>query len=103
MRLKTGDTVKVITGNRNDKGTVGEIIKVLPEKNQVVVEGVNLKKKHLKPSQINPDGGIIEKEMPIDVSNVMAYNSKTKSVSRLGIEVKDGKRVRIFKKTGKEF
>ena len=103
MRLKTGDTVKVITGSRNDKGTVAEIIKVLPDKNQVIVEGVNLKKKHLKPSQINPDGGIIEKEMPIDVSNVMAYDSKTKSVSRLGIEVKDGKRVRIFKKTKKEF
>ncbi len=103
MRLKTGDTVKVITGSRNDKGTVADIIKVIPSKNQVIVEGVNLKKKHLKPSQINPDGGIIEKEMPIDVSNVMAYDSKSKSVSRLGIEVKDGKRVRIFKKTGKEF
>ncbi len=65
MRLKTGDTVKVITGSRNDKGTVSEIIQVFPDKNQVLVEGVNLKKKHLKPSQINPDGGIIEKEMPI--------------------------------------
>lgn len=103
MRLKTGDTVKVVTGSRNDKGTVAEIIKVMPDKNQVIVEGVNLKKKHLKPSQINPDGGIIEKEMPIDVSNVMAYDSKSKSVSRLGIQVKDGKRIRIFKKTGKEF
>ena len=72
MRLKTGDTVKVITGSRNDKGTVAEIVKVFPDKNQVIVEGVNLKKKHLKPSQINPDGGIVEKEMPIDVSNVMA-------------------------------
>lgn len=103
MRLKTGDTVKVITGSRNDKGTVAEIIQVLPHKNQVIVEGVNLKKKHLKPSQVNPDGGIVEKEMPIDVSNVMAYDSKSKSVSRLGIETKDGKRIRIFKKTGKEF
>ncbi len=103
MRLKTGDTVKVITGSRNDKGTVAEIIQVFPDKNQVLVEGVNLKKKHLKPSQINPDGGIIEKEMPIDVSNVMAYDEKSKSVSRLGIEIKDGKKVRIFKKTGKEF
>lgn len=103
MRLKTGDTVKVITGSRNDKGTVGEIIKVFPDKNQVIVEGVNLKKKHLKPSQINPDGGIIEKEMPIDASNVMAYDEKTKSVSRLGVEIRDGKKVRIFKKTGKEY
>ena len=103
MRLKTGDTVKVITGSRNDKGTVAEIIQVFPDTNQVLVEGVNLKKKHLKPSQINPDGGIIEKEMPIDVSNVMAYDEKSKSVSRLGIEIKDGKKVRIFKKTGKEF
>ncbi|NLC33999.1 MAG: 50S ribosomal protein L24 [Erysipelothrix sp.] len=103
MRLKTGDTVQVITGSRKDKGTVAEIIKVIPHKNQVVVEGVNLKKKHLKPSQVNPEGGIIEKEMPVDVSNVMAYDKKTKSVSRLGVEVKDGKKVRIFKKTGKEY
>ncbi len=103
MRLKTGDTVKVITGSRKDRGTVAEIIQVIPHKNQVVVEGVNLKKKHLKPSQINPDGGIIEKEMPIDASNVMAYDKKSKSVSRLGIEIKDGKKVRIFKKTNKEY
>ncbi len=101
MRLKTDDTVKVVTGK--DKGTVAKIIKVIPHKNQVVVEGVNLKKKHLKPSQINPDGGIIEKEMPIDVSNVMAYDEKSKSVSKLGVEIKDGKKVRIFKKTGKEY
>lgn len=101
MRLKTGDTVKVVTGK--DKGTVAEIIKVIPDKNQVVVEGVNLKKKHLKPTQINPDGGIIEKEMPIDVSNVMAYDKKSKSVSRLGIEIKGDEKVRIFKKTGKEY
>ena len=103
MRLKTGDTVKVVTGSRKDKGTVAEIIKVIPNKNQVVVEGVNLVKKHLKPTQINPDGGIIEKEMPIDVSNVMAYDKKTKSVSRLGIEIKGDEKVRIFKKTGKEY
>lgn len=103
MRLKTGDTVKVITGSRNDKGTVAEIVEVYPDKNQVVVEGVNLKKKHLKPSQVNPDGGIVEKEMPIDASNVMAYDEKSKSVSRLSVEVKDGKKVRIFKKTGKEY
>lgn len=101
MRLKTGDTVKVVTGK--DKGTVAEIIKVIPDKNQVVVEGVNLKKKHLKPTQINPDGGIIEKEMPIDASNVMAYDKKSKSVSRLGIEIKGDEKVRIFKKTGKEY
>lgn len=103
MRLKTGDTVKVVTGSRKDKGTVAEIIKVIPHKNQVIVEGVNLKKKHLKPTQVNPDGGIVEKEMPIDVSNIMAYDSKTKQVSRLGIEIKDGKKVRVFKKTGKEY
>ncbi len=101
MRLKTGDTVKVITGK--DKGTVADIIKVIPDKNQVVVEGVNLKKKHLKPTQMNPEGGIIDKEMPIDVSNVMAYDSKSKSVSRLGIEIKGDEKVRIFKKTGKEY
>ena len=63
MKIKKGDKVKVITGHY--KGTIGEVIAVLPSKDQVVVEGVNIAKKALKPSQVNPDGGIIEKEMPI--------------------------------------
>lgn len=103
MKIKTGDTVKVITGHY--KGTVAEVIAVLPKTSQVVVEGVNMKKKHLKPSQANPDGGIIEREVPIHVSNVMAYDSKAKVASRVGSKIETDKKgnsekVRVYKKTG---
>lgn len=100
MRLKRGDTVQVITGR--DKGEIGEIIEALPKTNQVIVEGVNLRKKHELPSQLNPDGGIIEQEMPIDASNVMIYDKKSKSVSRIGFKFEDGKKIRVYKTTGKE-
>lgn len=98
MRIQKGDKVRVITGT--NKGTIGNVLRVYPKTEKVVVEGVNLVKKHLKPSQINPDGGIIEKEMPIHVSNVMIYDSKLKQVSRIGIKEEKGKRVRVYKKTG---
>lgn len=98
MKLKKGDKVKVITGA--DKGTVAEITKVLPEKDMVVVEGVNMKKKHLKPTQANPDGGIVEFAAPIHVSNVMAYDSKAKKASRISIKEENGKKVRVYTKTG---
>lgn len=98
MKLKKGDKVQVITGA--DKGTVAEIIKVLPEKDMVVVEGVNMKKKHLKPTQANPDGGIEEFEAPIHVSNVMAYDSKAKKASRISYKEEKGKKVRVYTKTG---
>ena len=100
MKLKKGDKVKVITGA--DKGTVAEITKVLPEKDMVVVEGVNMKKKHLKPTQANPDGGIGEFAAPIHVSNVMAYDSKKKVASRIAFKEENGKKVRVYKKTGAE-
>ena len=98
MKIKKGDKVKVITGHY--KGTIGEVIAVLPSKDQVVVEGVNIAKKALKPSQVNPDGGIIEKEMPIHVSNVMAYDSKAKTASREGFREEKGAKVRYYKKSG---
>lgn len=99
MKLKKGDTVQVITGPY--KGTVAEITKVFPSDDKVIVEGVNIAKKHLKPSQDNPDGGIIDIEMPIHVSNVMAYDSKAKVASKISYELdSEGKKVRIFKKTG---
>lgn len=98
MKIKKGDKVKVITGHY--KGTIGEVIQVLPSKDQVIVEGVNIAKKALKPSQINPDGGIIEKEMPIHVSNVMAYDSKAKTASRVGFREEKGAKVRYYKKSG---
>ena len=98
MKIKKGDQVIVITGS--DKGTVGEVTKTIPEKNKVVVEGVNVRKKALKPSQANPDGGIIEEEMPIDASNVMAYDSKAKKASKIGYKEVKGKKTRVYKKTG---
>ncbi|MDO5438487.1 MAG: 50S ribosomal protein L24 [Erysipelotrichaceae bacterium] len=100
MKIKKGDKVKVIAGN--DKGTVAEVTAVFPSKNKVIVEGVNIAKKALKPTQENPDGGIVNKEMPIDASNVMVYDSKSKQASRVGFKVEKGNKVRIYKKTGAE-
>ena len=98
MKILKGDTVKVITGHY--KGTIAEVIEVFPKKDMVTVEGVNMIKKSLKPTQANPDGGIIEKEAPIHVSNVMAYDSKAKQASRIGYSEEKGKKVRVYKKSG---
>ncbi len=98
MNIKKGDKVKVITGHY--KGTIGEVIAVMPKVDKVVVEGVNIAKKTLKPTQENPDGGIIEKEMPIHVSNVMLYDSKAKAASRVGYREEKGVKVRYYKKSG---
>lgn len=100
MKIKKGDKVQVITGH--DKGTVAEVTKVFPKTEMIIVEGVNVKTKHLKPTQQNPDGGIEEMEAPIHVSNVMAYDSKAKTASRIAYKMKDGKKVRIYAKTGAE-
>jgi large subunit ribosomal protein L24 len=104
VRIKKGDKVKVITGAY--KGTIGEVKAVFPKEDRVIVEGVNMVKKHQKPTQQNPDGGIIEKEAKIHVSNVMLYDEKAKEASRVSIKVeeKDGKKVktRIYKKSGNE-
>lgn len=100
MKIKTGDTVKVISGHY--KGTVSEVKAVDPKNNQVVVEGVNMIKKSLKPNQQNPEGGVIEKEAPIDASNVMLYDKKSKSVSRVGYKLDGDKKTRVFKKSGNE-
>lgn len=98
MKIKRGDKVQVITGSY--KGTIGDVIDVQPKKNKVKVEGVALNKKHMKPTQMNPDGGIIELEAWIDASNVMLYDSKAKAPSRVGIKEEKGKKVRYFKKSG---
>ena len=103
MKIKKGDKVQVITGAY--KGTVAEVTKVFPKENKVIVEGVNMVKKHLKPTQQNPDGGIIEKEAPIHVSNVMAYDAKAKKASRIGFKSETDKKgntvkVRVYTKTG---
>ncbi len=99
MNIKKGDKVKVITGSY--KGTVAEVTKVFPKTDKIIVEGVNIVKKHLKPTQMNPDGGIVEKEAPIHVSNVALYDEKAKQAGKVRIELdKNGKKVRVFKKSG---
>ena len=98
MNLFKGDTVIVIAGR--DKGKTGVIQKVIPESNRVVVENVNLRKKHRKPTQGNPDGGIVEIYAPIDASNVMLLDPKTKKPTRIGHKIVKGKKVRYAKKSG---
>ena len=98
MNLVKGDKVIVIAGR--DKGKTGTIQKVIPEKNRVVVEGINLRKKTNKPSQKNPDGGIVEIYAPINASNVMLVDPKTKEPTRIGHKVVKGKKVRFAKKSG---
>ncbi|TQV87891.1 50S ribosomal protein L24 [Aliikangiella coralliicola] len=100
QKLKTGDEVIVLTGKSN--GQRGKISKIITDKNRVVVEGVNMMKKHVRPNpQAGIQGGIVEKEAAMDISNVAIFNSKTGKADRVGIKVEeDGKRVRIFKSNG---
>ena len=98
MNLVKGDKVIVIAGR--DKGKTGTIQKVIPDLNRVVVEGINLRKKTNKPSQKNPDGGIVEIYAPIDASNVMLLDPKTKQPTRIGHKEVKGKKVRYAKKSG---
>ena len=100
MDLRKGDKVIVIAGK--DKGKTGEIQKVDPKSNRVVVEGVNLRKKHKKPTQNNPEGSIVEIYAPIDASNVMIVDPKTKKPTRIGHKIVKGKKVRVAKKSGAE-
>ena len=98
MDLRKGDKVIVIAGR--DKGKSGVIQKVIPEQNRVVVEGVNIRKKHQKPTQANPEGSIVEVYAPIDASNVMIEDPKTKKPTRIGHKEVKGKKVRYAKKSG---
>ncbi|AMB99139.1 50S ribosomal protein L24 [Aerococcus urinaehominis] len=98
MRIKTGDTVKVIAGK--DKGVQATVKQALPKQDKVIVEGVNIVKKHERPSQLNPQGGIIEVEAPIHVSNVQLVDPESGQATRVGIQEQDGKRVRVAKKSG---
>jgi len=98
MNLIKGDKVIVIAGR--DKGKSGTIQKVLPRTNRVVVDGVNVRKKHQKPSQQNPEGTIVEVYAPIDASNVMLVDPKTKRPTRVGHKIVKGKKVRFAKKSG---
>ena len=90
MKIKKGDKVKVITGK--NKGLIGEVLACLPKENRVVVEGVNIRKIALKPNQANPDGGIINKECPIHVSNVVLSDGKTSKKKKEKKDKKGGKK-----------
>ncbi|HFD79814.1 MAG TPA: 50S ribosomal protein L24 [Gammaproteobacteria bacterium] len=99
-KIRKGDDVIVKVGK--DNGKRGTVLRVLPEVGKVVVENVNIVKKHTKANpQAGVPGGIIEKEMPIDMSNVMLYNPQTKKGDRVGFRIlEDGRKVRVFKSTG---
>lgn len=97
MFIKKGDTVKVISGDH--KGETGVVKQVLVKEQRVIIEGVNKVSRHTRPNNENPDGGIIQKEAPIAVSNVMLFDVKEGKASKVGYKVVDGKKVRYFKKT----
>lgn len=99
MHVRKGDTVQIIAGR--DRGKVGEILSVNPKKSQVVVQGVNIRTKHVKPQQEGESGQIVTQEAPIHSSNVMLYSEKEKVASRIAYTFdKDGRKVRMLKKTG---
>lgn len=100
MKIKTGDEVIIIAGKDIDKK--GKVLRTIPAENKVVVEGVNVVKRHQKPQGPQSPGGIIEKENPIDVSKVMYFDAKAGKRSRLGYKIEDGKKVRISKASGEE-
>ena len=114
LHVKTGDTVIVISGrskdllrNENstqtgDKGKVGKVLKVFPKIGKIVVEGVNIQKRHIKPNAMNPQGEVVEKEMPIFSSKVMLWDESAKKGTRVRYEIKDGKKVRISVVSGNE-
>ncbi len=99
MRIKKGDTVVVIAGK--DKSKTGKVLRVLPKENRVIVEGINMVSKHQRPDPNNQQGGIINIEAPIHVSNVMYFDRKADQGVRIGYKfLENGEKVRISKKTG---
>lgn len=114
LHVKTGDTVIVISGrskdllrNENstqtgDKGKIGKVLKVFPKTGKIIVEGVNIKKRHIKPNAMNPQGEVVEKEMPIFSSKVMLWDESAKKGTRVRFEIKDNKKVRVSVVSGNE-
>lgn len=104
MKIKKNDMVMIITGN--DRGKTGKILKVFPKTDKVIIEGINMRKRHTKPTQKNPQGGILEKEAPIHASNIMMLDPKSNEPTRLGAQIildeKTGKkkRARVSKVSG---
>lgn len=100
--IKKGDQVVVIAGNDKNRTTPRQVLAVYPLKSRVLVEGVNIATKHLKPNAKNPQGGIVKEEAPIHISNVQLWDAKAKAPVRIRRERKDGKVIRISQKTGQE-
>ena len=96
LKLRKGDRVRVLTGK--DVGKEGAITRVLPDSNRVIVDGVNVAKKHQRQTRATMQAGIIDKDMPIDASNVAIFSRG--QASRIGYRVEDGKKVRVALKTG---
>ena len=97
MKIKKGDTVKVIAGK--DRGKTGKVIRALPKVDMVIVEGVNIRKKHQRPRRSNEKGQIVDKTLPLHVSNVTILDPKSGGPTRISISREKGKRVRITRKS----
>ncbi|MEZ5015707.1 MAG: 50S ribosomal protein L24 [Flavipsychrobacter sp.] len=102
FNIRKGDNVIVIAGNDKDNNTPHKVLAVYPHAARVLVEGVNIVTKHLKPNAQNPQGSIVKEEAPIHISNVMLWDAKAKSATRIKRERTNGKIVRISKKSGEE-
>ncbi len=98
LHIKKGDTVKILTGA--DKGKTGTVLRVFPKEQRAIVEGMKLVSKHMRPNQQNPDGGIIQQEAPIHISNLMLVDPKTKEATRVGRKKAEKGWVRYGKKSG---
>ena len=96
LKIKTGDLVRVIAGDH--KGSEGKVVSLLINKNRAIVEGVNIVKKHMKPNSKNPQGGIVEKEAAVHISNLSLITGKGE-VTRVGYKTEDGKKIRFSKKS----
>ena len=100
LKIKRGDNVIVTTGRKEIKGKVGEVIEIIKDKNRAVVAGLNIVKKHVQPSAQNPQGGIVEKEASIHISNLAIVDPKTGKATKVGYKIEGDKKVRIAKKSG---
>lgn len=98
MKLKKGDTVKVLSGN--DKGKTGEIMEVIPKTNKIIVKGVNVRKKHIKPRKQGEEGGIVSVECAIHSAKVNVVCPKCGKASKIGYVIEKGEKVRVCKKCG---
>jgi large subunit ribosomal protein L24 len=98
MKIRKGDTIQIITGK--DKGKTGKVLRIDSAKGRVWVERLNMVKRHQRPTQVHRQGGIIEKEAPLSISNVMYYDEKSAKPSRIGFRVEKGDKVRFAKRSG---